>query len=65
MKNPKKEKEATRKGYATKLKFFNYENQTEMREPNEVEIGKIKDYFQPWINILEEYFKCPVSILNI
>ena len=65
MKNPKKEKEVTRKGYTTRLHFFNYENQTEMRELTEVEIGKIKVYFQPWIDILEEYFKCPVSILNI
>ena len=65
MKNPKKEKEVTRKGYITRMKFFNLENQTEMRELTEYEIRKIKIYFQPWLNILKEYFKCPVSILNI
>ena len=65
MKNPKKEKEVTRKGFLTRMKFFNDENQTEMRELTENEIRNIKLYFLPWIDILKEYFKCPVSIMNI
>ena len=47
------------------MKFFNYKNQTEMRELTNNEINKIKIFFDPWINIVKEYFKSPISILNI
>ena len=65
MENPRKEKEVTRKGYISRMKFFNYDNQTEMRELTENEIIMISNFFEPWINIVKEYFRSPVSILNI
>ena len=65
MKSPKKEKEITRKGYISRMSFFNYSNQSEMRELTESEIKNIITFFEPWINIVKEYFKSPVSILNI
>ena len=57
MKNPKKERMVTKLGFITRRSFFNYDNQTEMRELTNSEIKKIINYFKPWIDIVKDYFK--------
>ena len=47
-------KEVTRKGYISRMKFFNPSNDR-MRELTENEIGMISNFFEQWINMLRRY----------